>query len=362
MVVTDNFSGVNNDFLTVFSQTSVPVFQNKVYPNAEQARLAEMGDVQLIQSLTSGFIFNKVFEPHIMNYDVHYQNEQSNSDIFKNHLKYVLQLLKSFGLENKKVVEVGCGKAVFFEMMQKDGIDCWGFDPTYEGSDSRIKKEYFDETQKGISADVIVMRHTLEHITQPFSFLHTIAKANDYKGYLFIEVPTFDWIVSKNAFWDIFYEHCNYFTEQSLAVMFDDAITGNFFGGQYIYLWADLGKLRATIPDGVVFTKRSSLTFENRLEEYRRLLNGSGSFAIWGAGAKGSTFLNLLDKKRELVQYVIDINPAKQNKFIAGTGHPIVSPDILFQKPVNNILVMNENYLEEIKAAVKNFDIRLFNL
>ena len=357
MMVKDNFSDSNSNFQTVFSQSDVPVFQNKVYPFPDQATSAEKGKVELIQSLTSGFIFNKTFEPHIMNYDIHYQNEQSNSEIFKNHLQSVLALLKSFGVENKRVVEVGCGKAVFFEMMLKDGIDCWGFDPTYEGNDERIKKEYFDETQKGIAADVIIMRHTLEHITQPFSFLHTIAKANEYKGYLFVEVPTFDWIVNKNAFWDIFYEHCNYFTEQSLSVMFDEAKTGNFFGGQYIYLWADLGKLRSTIPSGTAFTKHTSLTFENKLEGYKKRLHGAGSFAIWGAGAKGSTFLNLLDKKRELVQYVIDINPAKQNKFIAGTGHPIVSPDILQQKPVDNILIMNENYSNEIEQQIRQYNI-----
>ena len=221
----------------------------------------------------------------------------------------------------------------------------------------RIKKEYFDETQKGISADVIIMRHTLEHITHPFTFLHTIAKANDYKGFLFVEVPTFDWIYNKNAFWDIFYEHCNYFTEESLAVMFEEAKTGHFFGGQYIYLWADLGKLRSTIPAGIHFTKHNALTFDGKLEAYKKMLQQSPSFAVWGAGAKGSTFLNLLDKERKSVQYVIDINPAKQNKYIAGTGHPIFNPDFLLEKPVKNILIMNENYSEEIKQQVSKYNI-----
>ena len=68
------------------------------------------------------------------------------------------------------------------------------------------------------------------------------------------------------------------------------------------------------------------------------MLKTSGSFAVWGAGAKGSTFLNLLDTERKAVKYVIDINPAKQNKFIAGTGHPIYSPEILLQQPVENII------------------------
>src|SRR5258706_4256309 len=204
MIIQDNFSeNIDKNLEIVFSQSNVPLFQNKVYPTSELALVAEKGEVELVQSLISGFVFNKAFTPHIMNYDVLYQNEQSNSAFFKNHLLNVLHLLKSFGIESKKVVEIGCGKGVFFDMMLSESIDCWGYDPTYEGNNERIKKEYFDETKKEVAADVIIMRHTLEHITRPFSFLHTIAKANDYKGFLFVEVPTFDWIVKKNAFWDI---------------------------------------------------------------------------------------------------------------------------------------------------------------
>ena len=363
MTINDNFSGNTDDKLeTIFKQGSVPIFQNKVYPTRELALTAEKSEVELVQSLVSGFIFNKEFNPGVMNYDVHYQNEQANSDFFKQHLSGVFELLRSFGIENKKVVEVGCGKGVFFEMMLNKGIDCWGFDPTYEGDNPRIKKEYFDETQSGVGADVIIMRHTLEHIPQPFSFLHTIAKANNHKGFLFVEVPTFDWIVQKNAFWDIFYEHCNYFTEESLAVMFDDAITGNFFNGQYIYLWADLSKIKSTISDHTVFTKYDTSAFRQKMESYKEVLSKPGSFAIWGAGAKGSTFLNQLDKEGKLVEYVIDINPSKQNKFIAGTGHPIYHPDILSKRPVEHILIMNENYLDEIKQQIAQYHISVNTL
>lgn len=358
MMINDNFSeNTDSSLQTIFRQYNVPIFQNKVYPTAELATIAEKGEVELVQSLTSGFVFNKAFIAYKMNYDVHYQNEQSNSNVFKNHLQHVLQLLKSFGVSNKKVVEVGCGKGTFFDMLLNEGIDCWGFDPTYEGNNERIKKEYFDESQKNVSADVIIMRHVLEHIPKPFSFLHSIARANNYRGFLFTEVPTFEWIVKKHAFWDIFYEHCNYFTEESLGIMFDSAITGSFFNGQYIYLWADLGKIRTTIPGNVEIKKYDTSSFEKKLREYEEMLTGAGSFAVWGAGAKGSTFLNLLDPGRQAVKYVIDINPAKQNRFIAGTGHPVFSPEILLEKPVENILIMNENYSEEIRQYLRERSI-----
>lgn len=361
----DNFSRNElEQYLPVFRQQRVPIFQNKVYPSYAEARAADAGEVELVQSPVSGFVFNKAFTPQVMNYDVHYQNEQSNSLFFQQHLRDVLQLLQSFGMTEKKVVEVGCGKGIFFEMMLKEGINCWGFDPTYEGDNPRIKKVYFDESQKGIAADIIVMRHTLEHIPQPFSFLHTIAKANDFKGHLFVEVPAFDWIVKKNAFWDIFYEHCNYFTEESLQCMFHHCHTGNFFGGQYIYLWAPFDQLRDIIPGDISFTRKTNLTFDTTIANYQRILAGDNSLAIWGAGAKGSTFLNLLDPDGKSVQYVIDINPAKQHRFIAGTGHRICPPEILHQEPVSNIIIMNENYAVEIAEQLRqwNMDIQLTSL
>lgn len=358
----DNFSDFNDKEPVIFKQEIVPIFQNKIYESENDAFRAPRGSVELVQSQQSGFVFNKVFEPSRMEYDLNYQNEQGISDYFKGHLNVVLELLSSFDLHEKKIVEIGCGKGVFFEMMLKAGWDCWGFDPTYEGTNRRIVKNYFTEENNSINADVIIMRHTLEHIPNPFSFLHTIAKANNYRGFLFVEVPTFDWIFEKRAFWDVFYEHCNYFNEQSLSVMFNDAITGSFFGGQYIYMWANLAQLKTTIGPIPHFTPFDGTVFRTKLEYFKHFLQTHSDIAVWGAGAKGSTFLNLLDKEKKHIKYVIDINPAKQNKFIACTGHKIYSPLFLDESPVKNILVMNENYLEEIRNAIGFRKTNIYNL
>ncbi len=80
-----------------------------------------------------------------------------------------------------------------------------------------------------------------------------------------------------------------------------------------------------------------------RLSEQRRI----GKVAIWGAGAKGVTFANIVDPNRDLIDCVIDVNPNKQNGFIPGSGHPIVAPAELARRGVTAAMLMNPNYRAE---------------
>jgi len=358
-MILDNFSDPQTSN-TIYVQKRLPTFQNKVYDSPREASNGTMGTVELAQSQTSGFIFNKKFNPELMIYDQQYQNEQGTSKYFLKHLDHVYQILDSYGIQNKKIIEIGCGKALFFDILLNKGLNAIGFDPTYEGENPRIIKEFYSNKSNEVG-DVIIMRHTLEHIPNPFSFLHTIAEANKFKGSIYIEVPTFDWIIGKSAYWDIFYEHCNYFTESSLSKMFHHSKTDSFFGGQYIYLIGDLSHLKDTI-DHTDSVNIDTSGFSMQRGTHAALVKTPKSKAIWGAGAKGSTFLNIMDPERIYFEYVIDINPAKQFKFIGGTGHPIFSPDALRTLPVDEIFVMNENYLSEIQSIVGDSPVSIYTI
>lgn len=56
------------------------------------------------------------------------------------------------------------------------------------------------------------------------------------------------------------------------------------------------------------------------------------------------------------VNCIIDINPAKQNKFLAATGLQVQAPEQAMTQlqQGDTILVMNSNYLAEIIAATDN--------
>ncbi len=347
-------------FHQLFLQKKVPLFQNKVYKNQEIALKAGFGDVKLVQSKVSGFVFNQDFDGSLMDYDENYHNEQSNSPFFKNHQQNVFALLDGFGLKAKSIVEIGCGKGDFFEILKSHQLSCVGFDPSYEGNDPSIVKDYFSEKHK-IQADLVILRHTLEHIENPHQFIQQIAKINNRAGYIFIEVPTFDWIINKNAFWDVFYEHSNYFSIQSLTSMFSKSQSGYLFGGQYIYCYAKLSDLRETIPQQD-FVPYDTKAFLGEFEKWSKFISSGKNIAIWGAGAKGSTFLNLIDPQKKFIKAVIDVNPNKQNKFIAVTGHPILAPEKLTEINCDHLIVMNENYMNEIKKTVSDLKITKINI
>jgi C-methyltransferase C-terminal domain/Methyltransferase domain len=344
----------------IYEQPSVPLIQNKVYKTKEAASNAPCIDVTLALSLDNGFVFSANFTDSIIDYDMHYQNEQSNSAYFRKHLDNVIEIMEENHTLEGKVVEIGCGKAYFMDMLLDRQVDIIGFDPTYEGHSPKVIKDFFSDKYADIGAEFTILRHTLEHISTPFHFIQTIAAANKHKGKIYIEVPTFEWILKHNATEDIFYEHCNYFTLATLQMLFTKSIGGHFFNGQYIYVIADLADVKEKLE--VKAVEPYEIKFKDRIEEYCQLISNLKNVAIWGAGAKGSTFLNLLDKRNEKVKCVIDINPKKQHQYIGGTGHYIIKPNELAEQAVENVIVMNINYIDEIKAVTDPLNIKLVTL
>jgi hypothetical protein len=78
---------------------------------------------------------------------------------------------------------------------------------------------------------------------------------------------------------------------------------------------------------------------------------------VWGAGAKGVTFVTSLDPEGRRIQALVDVNPAKQGGFVPVSGHPIVSPDDLDQLGVRRVLVLNPAYLGEVRARCPHLEV-----
>ena len=328
----------------LYSQQNFPVLQNCVFETYEKAIGCATGNIRIVEDQNTGLVYNSEFDPKKMVYDRYYNNEQGISRTFQDHLTQVAQIVKS-RLGSKALVEIGCGKGLLLEMLVDLGMEVAGIDPAYEGKNPRIIKRYF---KPGITekAKGIILRHVLEHISDPVAFLKQIASANGGHGLIYIEVPCFEWICRRRAWYDIFYEHVNYFRVSDFQRIFDGLIeSGHFFGGQYFYILADLKKLRNPVLD-----MNDIVDFPENFDRSGIDLASSKSSVIWGGASKGVIFSLLKMRQGKPFRFAIDINPAKQGKYLPGSGLKVRTPEEGMKevKPTDTIYVMNSNYMDEI--------------
>lgn len=334
----------------LFRVEQLPVFQNKVFATEAKAIACRKGDVVLVQDMKTGLVYNAAFDQDLLVYDADYQNEQAYSDVFRQHLSAVTAIIDRH-FRGKTLIEVGCGKGYFLEHLQQLGYQITGIDPAYDGTSSHIVKACF-EPGLGLSAEGVVLRHVLEHMPDPVEFLAAIARANGNKGNIYIEVPCFDWICRSRSWFDVYYEHVNYFSPADFERMFGKVLEcGHLFGGQYLYVVADLASLRklhASERDAVEFPQ----DFLASIQGYVSISKQGVQRAIWGGASKGVIFALYMKRAGAVIDMVIDINPAKRDKYIAATGLRISKPDqaLALLKPGSDIFVMNPNYLNEIVA------------
>lgn len=332
--------------------SSVPVMQNRVYRSQLEATQCRIGTLDLVCDDRTSLVYNTSFNPTLLCYDQGYNNEQALSAAFEQHLQSVLQLVLSHVPSGGRVVEVGCGKGTFLKLLRGSGIDATGFDPAYEGDEPYIQNTFFC-AGADLGADVVILRHVLEHIPNPYAFLTEIAEANGGRGTIFIEVPDLSWIIQERAFYDLFYEHCNYFTTASLHAAFRSLVSfGTFFGSQYQWVAARLDQV-----DPLPSTQSHPPDLSPIKQELGELAAKMADFPrrfVWGAGAKGATLAYLLQGTESRIDYLIDINPSKQGCFSPGSGTLILSPATACSmfNAGDAVLIINPNYRREIEASL----------
>lgn len=347
----------SGDIYSIYKLERIPAFQNKLFKTRQQAIDSPCAKVDLACCPRCGLIFNADFRNDLMEYDDDYQNAQDHSPSFRAHLEEMADIMtRHIRKSQDKVVEIGCGKAFFFDMLQQRGFDIIGFDPTYEGDNPRITKEYFNrDTAHGLDVHTVIMRHTLEHIERPYDFLRELRSFVPAETEIFIEIPRFEWIAEHKAFWDIFHEHCNYFTEEFFEIVFGgNAEITPVFSGQYMVVRARLGDLVDSLSDAQSGAQYGDV-FKDMIPVFAQGVAKYNKNYVWGAGAKGIAFLNILDPGAEKIEGVIDINARKNGHFVPLTGHPCMAPamvDWQAQGADTCLWIMNDNYAKEILGSI----------
>ncbi len=353
----------------VLTRDRVPVLQNVIVKTEEEALSFPVARLKICRCEACDFVWNADFDPDAIDYNASYNNSVQGSAVYRAHQAAMAgRILSRPGTFN--CVDIGCGEAEFLQELTASGRigKAIGFDPAFKGLhpiDERIsvRTVYFDEeTARDLPDDIHVVcsRHVIEHIPAPRPFIEAIAAYVKSRNLpLFLETPDVEWIFRNNAFEDFFYEHCSLFSPRSMAVLLAayglECRVEPVYGGQYMWIeaWPARAAAGDTPPAPSDAVSHAGIAealsyWETKLADLRR----EGPVAIWGGASKGVTFSLLVDG----VDAAIDLNPAKQGCFMPVSATPIVSPEAALERGVRSIVVMNPNYLGEIRTRLKEMN------
>jgi hypothetical protein len=374
--------------ITFDCRPRVPVLQNRVWRDRSAAWAAPVGKLEMVSCTTCGFAWNRAFDSESLIYDPEYDNDQMESAAYGMHVEaMVRRVLDSVSPDaDTHLVEVGCGQGAFLRRLALTNkfASLTGFDPAYRGEEGAcvagvtIHRRLFGSAALGLlphSVQLVVSRHTIEHISQPLAFLNTIRATMETipAARLFLETPDFAWILKRFQPQDLFYEHCSIFSPEALCLAcsvagFKILSLEPVFGDQY--LWAEAKPVSDAIGiSPKSFLARTAESFSAKrdlfVEDWRRRISALGANKavwIWGAASKGVTFALLIDPAGTRLAGAIDINPNKIGRFMPVTGLPICGPDAVANGDV--VIIMNSNYRNEIAAQIdaRNISVGLLTL
>jgi SAM-dependent methyltransferase len=370
---------------TFYELRNVPVHSVLLLTTKEEALDFPTGDVVLGFCQACGLISNLAFDPGLHDYSTDYESTQACSPTFNEFARRLAHyLIARYDLHDKDIVEIGCGQGEFLKLIcELGGNRGIGFDPAHVpresgntvSDDVTFVQDFYSDRYADNHGDLICCRMTLEHVQQTAEFVRTVRRSIGERSdsVVFFQVPDVTRILREGAFWDIYYEHCSYFSAASLARLFQ--ICGfevmalwTDYGGQYLMIEArpsaaesqvalsrgeDLRDIARDIASFAANHAERVGMWRDRLE---RMSQAGQRVVVWGAGSKAVAFLTTLGIRDE-IEYAVDINPRKHGTFLAGTGQETVAPEFLRAYGPDVVIVMNPVYEQEIRDDLKTMGL-----
>jgi SAM-dependent methyltransferase len=359
-----------------YEVNNIPVHSVLLMPTRERALNYPRRDLKLGFCPECGFISNTAFDPSVHEYSTSCEESQGFSPTFNAFAKALAKRwVVQYGLAGKSVLEIGCGKGEFLALLVEMGMARGiGIDPAFiperlytpVASQLEFIQDLYSEEYTHLTADVVCCRHTLEHISPTSAFMRTVRRTigDRPETLLLFELPDVHRVLREAAFWDIYYEHCSYFTTGSLARLFRrhnfDVLELDLeYDGQYIVIAGrpstSVGQSRLEGEDDLETITAEVAAFPDRFQRIKEgwlsrinSLHAAGKRVIvWGGGSKAVSFLTTLGLKDQ-IEFVVDINPHKHGKFTPGSGHAVKSPETLKELPPDCVILMNPVYKKEV--------------
>ena len=329
------------------------------------------GSLRLTVCERCGLVFNADHDGTLVEYSprcIETQACSPRSRAFTDAL--AREWVERHGLVGGDVVEVGCGPDATFlrSLCQLTGGRGIGIDPACtSGTDGNVTllAEPLGPQHVDLPGRALVCRHTLEHVPDVGAFLGVVrawSEANDDAPVL-LELPDAERIFRETAFWDVYYEHCSYFTGESLATSLQLAGLRSeevrlAFEGQYLVAEARAvggerdteAEASASVATAKEFGRSATQRIDRAGDALRRLAS-HGRVVLWQAGGKALAVLTLTGIGDEITS-VVDGNPAKRGLYLPGTDREILGPrDVPAVRPAH-VVVMNAVYVDEVARTL----------
>lgn len=305
---------------------------------------------------------------------------------------YAQTMVERFGLgSGSHVVEIASNDGYLLQFFQQRGIPCLGIEPTASTAAASRQKgirtieEFFgarlasELANQGLQADLMAANNVLAHVPDINDFAAGFAILLKPQGVATFEFPHLMNLIEGNQFDTIYHEHFSYLSFTAVQTIF--AANGlNIFDveehpthGGSLRVFAQRTDTGNKTPNERVSAllereEKSGMRtagyyahFQSKAEKVKddflafliEAKRQGKKVAAYGAAAKGNTLLNFAGIKPDLLRFVVDRNPTKQDKFLPGSRIPIVSEEVLFREKPDYVVILPWNLKGEIVEQLK---------
>ena len=301
--------------------------------------------------------------------------------------RYVNEMAERFHLgDSSCVVEVAANDGYLLQYVKNKAIPCYGIEPTHSTAEAarqkgiEIREDFFGVelaeklVQEGRSADVTAANNVLAHVPDINDFVAGFTVLLKSQGVATFEFPHLLNLVQQSQFDTIYHEHYSYlsltavtkiFTANGLTV-FDVQQLPTHGGSLRVFAQrTDSGLQSVGVSVEQLLQQEreagmQSLPFYQGLQQRAEKIKidlltflieakkQGKRVAAYGAAAKGNTLLNYCGVRSDLLAFVVDKNPAKQNKCMPGSRIPIVSEEVIEVEKPDYLIILPWNLKNEV--------------
>lgn len=329
--------------------------------------------LHFVQCPDCSHVYNRAFEYAAIPYESKPNRMFNRGAIWKGHLADTRDLVLERLPANPTVVEIGFGDGHFLCGLAAARPGRYiGFDPSGAALSHPLvefRQRLFEPLRDAVqlAPDAILIRHVLEHLTEPAALVEQLAWAVAGRSrpcWLFAEVPCIDRVFATRRLSDFFFEHYSHFTSESFRRLLerggrvDELATG--YDGEVLYAVVELrvppDRLDRSVG-ALEFHAGAAATRMAIRDQLAALANTGRTVAIWGGTGKCAAFIHAFGADAERFPLVVDSDPEKAGTFVPGSGQRIQFRDAMKVAPADVVIIPTQWRARDIVAEMQRESI-----